>query len=125
MSDPYLSLVCVKNQLGVDIKRNEAKKRILDRITELGLTNNTYKNNQEFLLLVCNLAEYLITKKDKVSKKEIVLEVINQLFNLQPQERQAVEANIEFLHESNMIKKVSKWKLFCAGVKELFFSKKK
>ena len=125
MSDPYLSLVCVKNQLGVDIKRNEAKKRILDRITELGLTNNTYKNNQEFLLLVCNLAEYLIIKKDKVSKKEIVLDVINQLFNLQPHERQAVESNIEFLHESNMIKKVSKWKLFCAGIKELFFSKKK
>ena len=125
MSDPYLLLVCVKNQLGVDIKKNEAKKRILDRLTELGLTNNTYKNNQEFLLLVCNLAEYLIIKKDKVSKKEIVLDVINQLFNLQPHERQAVESNIEFLHESNMIKKVSKWKLFCAGIKELFFSKKK
>jgi len=125
MSDPYLSLVCVKNQLGVDIKRNEAKKRILDRITELGLTNNTYKNNQEFLLLVCNLAEFLVTKKDKISKKEIVLDVINQLFNLQPHERQAVESNIEFLHESKMIRKVSKWKLFCTGVKELFFSKKK
>lgn len=124
MSDPYLSLVCVKNQLGVDIKKNEAKKKILDRITELGLINTTYKNNQEFLLLVCNLAEFLITKKDKISKKEIVLDVLQQLFSLNPLERQAYETNIEFLHQSNMIKKVSQWKLFCTGLKELLWKKK-
>jgi hypothetical protein len=123
MSDPYLSLVTVKNQLGVDIKRNEATRKIIERVTELGLNTAQYKNNQELLLLICNLAEYLVQNK-KLSKKEIVMDVLGVVFSLQPAERQAYEANIEFLHQSNMITKVSRWKLFCTGVKELFFKKK-
>jgi hypothetical protein len=123
MSDPYLSLVTVKNQLGVDIKRNEATRKIIERVTELGLNTAQYKNNQELLLLICNLAEYLVQHK-KLSKKEIVMDALSVIFSLQPAERQAYEGNIEFLHQSNMITKVSRWKLFCTGVKELFFKKK-
>ena len=124
ISDPYLSLVSIQNQLGVDIKKNDVKQKILSRVTELGLNNSNYKNNQELLLLICNLVEFLLKKKDKISKKEMVLDILNTLFNLQPQEIQAYQSNIEFLHQSKMIKQVSKFKLFCVGIKELLFKKK-
>lgn len=124
MSDPYLSLVPVQNQLGVDIKRNEVKRKIIERVTELGLNNIHYKFNQELLLLVCNLAEFLIVKKDKVDKLAIVLDVFDTLFGISVQDKAIFESNINFLHQSKMIKTVSRWKLFCTGIKELFFKKK-
>ena len=124
-SDPYLSLVPIRNNLGTDIKKNEVKKKIIERINELGLLHVTYKNNQELLLLVCNLVEYLIVKKDNISKKELVLDILNTLYVIQQNERTTIEQNIEFLHQSKMIKTVSRWKLFCTGLKEIFWTKKK
>jgi len=124
MSDPYLSLVSLQNQLGVDVKRNEVKQKIINRITELGLNEANYKFNQELLLLVCNLAEHLLKKKDNISKLEMVLMIFDSLFGITQQEKALLESNINFLHQSKMIKRVSKWKLFCAGFKELFFKKK-
>ena len=124
MSDAYLSLVAVQNQLGTDIKRNEVRKKIIERVTELGLNNVDYKHNQELLLLVCNLAEFLIVKKDKIDKSAMVIDVFDILFGINPQDKAMIISNINFLHQSKMIKTVSKWKLFCAGLRELFFKKK-
>lgn len=124
MSDSYLSLVPIQNQLSIDVKKNQVKNQIMVRINEIGLNNDKYKNSQELLLLICNLAEHLITKKDKISKKEMVLDILQILFQLNAQDKISYDSNIEFLHQSKMIKKVSFWKLFKAGLCEFLFKKK-
>ena len=46
------------------------------------------------------------------------------MFGLTDIDKTNVGSNIEFLHQNKNIKKVSMWKLFKCGVKEVFFSKK-
>jgi hypothetical protein len=120
-----LDLVPIQNSLGVDVKKAEIKKSIMLRLGDLNLNLPNYRNSNEFLLLILNLIEHLIVKKDKISKKELALEIINDIFNLTEIERNNVDSNIEFLWSNKNIKKVSFWKLFKCGVKELFFAKKK
>lgn len=122
MSD--LSIIPLKNSLAVDAKRIEVKSKIISRINELGLVLAQYKTSNELLLLVLNLIEYLVSKKDKINKKELAIEIMTEIFQLNDQEKQAVAENIEFLWINKAIKKVSMFKLFCAGVKEWFFKKK-
>ena len=120
-----LSLVPIQNSLAVDVKRIEIKNKIITRIGELGLVISNYRNSTEFLLLILNLIEHLVVKKDKINKKELAIEVLNEVFGLNELERNNINSNIDFLHQNNNIKKVSMWKLFKCGVKELFFSKRR
>lgn len=121
-----LELVSINNDLALDVKRNEIKSKIITRINELGITIATYRLNNEFLLLVCNLVEHLVNKKKyKIDKKILVVEIFTQLFNLNAIEKTTVESNIEFLWNNKNIKKVSAFKLFCVGVKEYFGCAKK
>lgn len=122
-----LDLVSINNSLALDVKKQEIKTKIINRINELGLTISNYRGNTELILLCANLVEHLVDKKKfkKLDKKEMVIDVLNTLFNLTPQEKMALDANIEFLHSNKNIKKVSGFKLFCVGVKEYFgFTKK-
>ena len=92
-----LNLVSVNNQLAIDVKKSEVKTLIMARLTELNLNLPNYRGNSEFLLLILNLIEHLIVKKDKVSKKDLAVEIINDIFNLSQDEKNTIEANIEFL----------------------------
>lgn len=119
-----LNLVPVNNQLAVDVKKSEVKTLIMTRLNELNLNLPNYRGNSEFLLLILNLIEHLVVKKDKISKKELAVEIINDIFNLSQDEKNTIEANIQFLWENKNIRKVSKWKLFKCGISEWFFKKK-
>jgi len=119
-----LNLVSVNNQLAIDVKKSEVKTLIMARLNELNLNLPNYRGNSEFLLLILNLIEHLVVKKDKVSKKELAIEIINDIFNLSQDEKNTIQANIEFLWQNKNIKKVSYWKLFKAGFCEWFFKKK-
>ena len=119
-----LSLIPLKNNLLVDAKYNTVKQTIIERIISLGLQDAKYKTDNEFLSLVCNLIENLITKKDKVSKQNLAIDILDHLFNLTDEEKEIARKNIDFLcSQINIIKKVSYYKLFKTGIKELFFKK--
>lgn len=118
-----LTVVEIRNSLALDVKRSEVKSQIKKRVNELGLNLATYKNNNEFLLLILNLIEHLVVKRDHINKKELALEILHELFTITAVERQTYDSNIEFLWSNKSIKKVSKWKLFKAGVCEWFFKK--
>ncbi len=119
-----LELVGLKNNILNDVKRYEVKSKIISRIAQLNLNQPQYKNDNEFLLLVCNLAEFLIVKKDKVDKQELVVEIFNDLFALNEDEKELLKRNINFIHSNKQIKKVSYFKLFICGVKEFFLKKR-
>lgn len=121
-----LQVVSINNDLALDVKRSAIKAKILERINELGISTASYRMNNEFLLLVCNLVEHLVNKKKyKIDKKALVIDVLNAIFSLNPAEKVTTENNIEFLWNNKNIKKVSKFYLFCCGVKEYLCGKKK
>ena len=119
-----LQIVPLKNNLLVDWKKNDVKSKIISRINELNINVSQYKNDNEFLTLVCNLVEYLVVKKDNIDKKEIVVLVYYDIFGLCPEEQKSLKNNIDIIHLQKKIKKVSWWKLFKCGVSEWMFKKK-
>jgi hypothetical protein len=123
MSNNELSIIAITPNLGIEIKRQEIKKRVIDRLTELNLLDQKFKNNADILLLVCNLVEFMVKDK-KINKKEIVLDIITTVYN-NPNERALYDSNIEFLHSTKPIKKLSKFYLFCVGLYEYLFKSKK
>ena len=119
-----LQIVPLTNNILVDFKKQDIKTKIIERIHELNLNLPLYKNDQEFLTLVCNLIEYLVkSKKDNINKIELVLLIYQQLFGITPDEQEVLKNNINILHLQKKIKKVSMWKLFKCGVSEFFFKK--
>ena len=118
-----LSVIHITPNLCYEIRKQEIKKKVIDRLTELNLLDQKYKNNQDILLLVCNLVEHLVKEK-KINKKELVLDIITSLYN-NSNERAIYDSNIEFLHSTKAIKKLSKFYLFCVGLYEYFFKRQK
>lgn len=119
-----LNLVAVTPILSVEIKKTEIMDRVIERLTELKLADSKYKNSSDILLLICNLVEHL-TRDKKISKKEVVLNILDTLFNPTPDEILIFDEKIEFLHSNKAIKKLSRFYLFCVGVYEYFSRSKK
>lgn len=115
-----LQIIPLRNNLLLDFKRNEVKGKITTRIQELGLVDVKYKTDSELLSLICSLVEHLVSRKDKIDKKVLVIEIIDSLFLLSDNEKSVLCNNIEFLHSNSLIKKVSYYKLFKTGLKEWF-----
>lgn len=119
-----MDLVTVTPSLALEICNNEIKSKIVSRLTELKLNDAKYKTNPDIILLVCNLIENLVKNK-KINKKQLLLDVFVQLYNVQPNDRVIIESQIEFLHSNKAIKKLSKFYLFSCGVYEYLFKSKK
>lgn len=122
-----LALVPIQPNLSQDIKRAEIMKIITDRISELNLPLVNYKNNTEFVLLVLNLIEHLVQNKKgkpRLDKKQLAIDILTNVLHLSASDAGQLGINIEFLHSNKMIKKVSKFWLFCCGVSEYFGKKK-
>ena len=118
-----LHLIPLRSNLLQNYKYIEVKTKIIARLQELHLNDGKFKIDSELLVLVCNLIEHLIVKKDKISKKEIAVDILKTLFGLTADEEASISNNIEFIWSNNMIKKVSMYKLFKTGLRELFKKK--
>jgi hypothetical protein len=79
--------------------------------------------DNEFLTLLTNLIEYLVVKKDKINKKQLALEIMKDFFAATDEDLELIGRNIDYLHNNRVIKKVSFWKLFKAGICEYFKKK--
>lgn len=121
MSD--LSVITIKNGLFTDFRFNEVKLAIVKRLTELNMIHLKYKLDNEFLTLLTNMIEYLVSKKDKIDKKSLALEIMKDFFAATDEDLEIISKNIEYLHNNKVIKKVSFWKLFKAGLCEWFKKK--
>ena len=115
-----LNVVPVTPNLAIEVKKNEIKDKVIKRLTELQLADTKYKNSQDILLLICNLTEHL-TRDKKLSKKEIVVDILDTLFLLTDEEKIIVANNIEFLHSNKAIRKLSSFYLFCCSAYEYLF----
>lgn len=116
--------VTITPSLELEIRQNEIKTKIIDRLTELRLLDVKYRSNPDIILLVCNLIENLVKNK-KINKKQLLMDIFVQLYNVQPNDIVLIESQIEFLHSNNAIKKLSRFYLFCCSVREYLFKSKK
>ena len=73
-----------------------------------GIDFATLKNNEQFILHVCEIVENIFTEKRiKKRKKEFVLKIIiGIIVDITDNDRRVIEEKIEFLHSNNVIKKV-------------------
>lgn len=118
-----LQIIPLRNNLLVDYKHTEVKNKIIERLNSLHLVQPQYKMDNELLSLVCSLVEHLIQKKDKISKKDLVIDIMHIVFDLSVDEKKTLSNNIEFLWGNSMIKKVSYYKLFKTSLAEWFRKK--
>lgn len=119
-----LALIPIKNQLFSDYRLNEVKTKIIARLTELGMIDLKYKLDTEFLTLLVNMVEHLVVKKDKIDKKGLVVKIMRDFFAATDEEIELISRNVEYLHANKVIRKLSFWKVFKAGVSEWFFKKR-
>lgn len=112
-----LENIPVKNHLYKDLKLNDVKNKIIDRIKTFP-NYEKYKNDVEFLGLVCNMIEHLVIKKDKIDKKNLLLEIYKNVFPLDENELDNISLNVEYLWNNKKIKKMSYFKVFLCGLSE-------
>lgn len=123
MSSNELQVISLRNNLLVDYKYTETKTKIISRLQELHLCDGKYKNDNQLLNLICELVEHLVVKKDKIIKKDLVIDIYVAIFAISDEDKPTLINNINFLWSNQMIKKVSIYKLFKTGIKEWFRKK--
>ena len=64
------------------------------------------KMNISLLEYVCNLVENYFKKKVKIDKGQLVVNILQLLFDITPQEEEIIKSNIQYLLSNGLIKKV-------------------
>jgi len=111
------SLISPKNVLKKQQLLQDLLVLLRAKIAEYPATHNL-KGCNEFLLYVTKVVENSVVKKQKIDKKQLVLDVFKILFNLQPPELLVLDASIEFLHSNGLISKVKVVKKFVGFLKK-------
>jgi hypothetical protein len=62
-----------------------------------------YKFSPDLIKFLCNQVELLVSKQDGLDKKQIVISIMTQTFNLNAQEQQLIEELIQFIWEHKLI----------------------
>jgi len=103
-----ISFVKPKNKLKSKIFKcdlcNEIIKRVLEFENHLSL-----RSDPELLKFICDLIENGVKKtddKNKIDKKELVLEIYSKFFNINENEKKHIGEQIEFLCDNDLIVKV-------------------
>jgi len=111
-----LCYVKLKNSL----KHLDLEKQLVDNIDKRIKTLPEYQKlrlNPELILLVCNLVENAVFDKKKkkkkiikIDKKELVIRVLDAIFDYAEPEKKIVDTQVEFFFTNGDIKKVSFFK---------------
>lgn len=114
----------LKHKLKVLDKLGEVSKFVIERIQSMpGYMD--LRNDIETILYICTVIENEIqqNKSKTINKKEIVIDIVNKIFALRPEEFKNVEKNIEFLHSNNLIHKITDYEKIPLKVASWFFRK--
>jgi hypothetical protein len=119
------SLITPKNDLALKIKTDSIRTKIIERVSKFE-NLQSYRSNQELLVLICNSIEHLVSKGTKISKLDLAISICDNLFlDLTDEEKVKIKDTINFIHQNGFIKKIPYYKLFCITLVEYFKSKKK
>ena len=101
----------LKHSVKSHFKYYDTLEKIISRVKDCIPKFEVLKLNPEFTLLVCNIIEKTVRKKDNVAKMQLAKDVMKDLFELTEDEVKQIETQILFLHQNGKIKKISvrKW----------------
>jgi hypothetical protein len=120
-----LNQVKLEHDLLDDFKKSDIKAQIVERLQKFKFEDiSIYKNDIQFLKLVCNMIEHLVSKKDNISKLDLCVEIFKTLYGcLTEDEINILKKNINAIWKNKLIKKVSYYKLFKTSFLECFWRK--
>jgi hypothetical protein len=119
-----LPTIKIKNSIKVFTKTNILVDKLIKHIQTIPNYQNL-KNDLELLEYICQMIEQLIKKgnrkkQNKIDKKQLVINVLQQLFQLNPTEIQIVDKTIEYFVSNGIVKKKTIFKkLFSCLVDQL------
>jgi hypothetical protein len=101
--------VKIKNSIKIFTKTNILVDKLIKHIQTIPNYQNL-KNDLELLEYICQMIEQLIKKgnrkkQNKIDKKQLVINVLQQLFQLNPTEIQIVDKTIEYFVSNGIVKK--------------------
>ena len=105
-----LSFVQPKNKLKVVKYNNELKNLIITKVKELD-NLGTLKFDNELLKFVCSCVENGLNpkyeKRNKTDKKAFVIDIFDNVFGFNEEEKKKLSSNIDFIISNNLVKKVN------------------
>lgn len=107
-----ISLIKPKNSLLTKQLYSKAFKSLYQELSEFD-TKKELLRDMEFLSLSCNLVEHIVDaqkkhfKALKVDKLKLVVDVFKVIYDMTPEDEETLKQHIQFIHENDMIKKVS------------------
>jgi hypothetical protein len=113
-----LEIIPLKNNVLKEVRFNEVKIAIVDRLHQLKLLDKKHLLDPDFISYVMNIIEHLVNKKDKINKKDLIFSVLRDIFNATDEEIASIEKIMDFLLSNKAIKKASYYKIFKTCVAE-------
>jgi hypothetical protein len=100
----------------------KAKKDVTDKLKSID-NLDALKGTVQITSLVCRCVEELVKadNPNKVDKKAMVLEILNEVFKLTPVEVALIGKSIDYLIEAGSIVRVGKFKRAYKQIKSFFF----
>jgi hypothetical protein len=117
-----VDLISLKNSLVKDQRVADLNIVVKDKIASLP-PNVSYKNNTELILYVCKLVENVVSKKDGLNKKELVINILRPLLGLNDAEAKLTGEIIEFLHSNGLIQRIKQVKKIKSSIVSWFKKK--
>ena len=103
MNTQNLIYIQPKNKLKHLKHKNEIFEIIVEKILEIK-DYPSLKFENELLIFVCNCIENALhTKKKKIDKKKLCLEIYDKVFTLNDKDREQISNSIDFLCDNLMI----------------------
>lgn len=112
--DKYNRKICVVKENKSFRSSTKAKDLVKVIVADLQRGTKGIKEDQGLVCRACSLIENLVSKKDKINKFDLLVDVYKVLFvSMTPVEIEALRRLVQFCLDSKMIKKVSRFvKLF-------------
>jgi hypothetical protein len=98
-----------------NIKINKKKNDITAILAQKIFSLNNYqtlKFSPDLILYLMNQLELLVNKSDGIDKKEVILDILKMVFNLNEPELKLADDLIEFIHSNNLIIKRGIFRFF-------------
>lgn len=124
MSDLIISPLSVRK----GILQEELKTKLRNELNKIP-SLNSYRLHNDLILYLCQFVENELhsrtgNHKYKLDKKSIVLNVLQSVFGLSPEEVNVASNMIDFLHSNKQIKPVSAYKFWGSWIWSRVFEKK-
>jgi hypothetical protein len=118
-----LDHIKIKGSLLNHTAYNRLKISVIDTVKKIIPDLEKIRLNQELTTIICNMVENIYYKRKitSIDKKNLVIEILNELFTLSTEESKTIEQQIQFAFDNNLIYKITALQRIWGNIKRTFF----